>query len=58
MEEGCIDKNIVADLLRVKGEFDRVVESIELMGDKEFMDSFKKAKLQIKKREFTNWDEL
>ena len=46
------------DLVKVKGEFDAIVESIELMSDKEFMDSYKKAKEQIKKREFDDWNAL
>jgi len=59
MEETIkINKKAVEDLIRVKGEFDGIVESIELMSDQEFMVSFKKAKEQIKKREFDNWDEL
>ena len=53
-----VNKQAILDLVRVKDEFDTIVESIELMGDKEFMDSYKKAKEQIKKREFVGWNEL
>lgn len=53
-----INKQAVIDLVKIKGEFDAVVESIELMGDKEFMNSYTKAKEQIKKREFEDWDAL
>ncbi len=53
-----IDKQAVEDLVKVKVEFDTIVDSIELMGDKEFMDSYKKAKQQIKKREFDDWNAL
>lgn len=35
-----------------KEQFD---ESIELMSNKDFMNSYKKAKEQIKKREFAYW---
>jgi len=59
MEEGlCIDKNALNDLIKVKEEFDSIIESLELMSDKKFMDSYKKSREQIKKRDFANWDEL
>lgn len=58
MKEVCINKSAIADLLRIKDEFDSVVESIELMGDKQFMASYKKAKEQVKKREFADWNAL
>ena len=44
MEEISINKNAIKDLLRIKDEFDAVVESIELIGDKEIMASHKKSK--------------
>ena len=53
-----INKQAVVDLVRVKDEFDSIVESIELMSDKEFMDSYKKSKQQVKKREFVDVNEL
>jgi len=53
-----VNKEAILDLVRVKGEFDTIVESLELMADKEFMDSYKKAKEQIKKRELVDWDVL
>lgn len=53
-----VNKQAILDLVRVKDEFDTIVESLELMGDKEFMDSYKKSKEQIKKREFVDWNEL
>ncbi len=54
METVSINKQAIVDLVRVKEEFDTIVESIELMGNKEFMDSYKKAKEQIKQREFVD----
>ena len=48
----------IADLVRIKEEFDNIIESLELMSDPEFMESLKKSKEQIKNREFANWDEL
>ena len=53
-----INREAVEDLVKVKEEFDAIVESIELMSDKEFIDSYKKAKEQIKKREFVDWNTL
>ncbi|MFW6047467.1 MAG: hypothetical protein ACOCP4_06770 [Candidatus Woesearchaeota archaeon] len=53
-----VNKDAITDLLRVKDEFDSIVESLELMSDKEFMTSFKKSKEQIKKRDFDDWNEL
>lgn len=53
-----INKDAVLDLVRIKEEFDAIVESIELMSDSEFMKSYKLAKEQIKNREFVEWDEL
>lgn len=54
----CINKEAITDLIKLKEEFDMIVESIELMGNKEFMDSYNKSKEQIKKREFVNWNAL
>lgn len=58
--EGTISirKDAIVDLVRVKNEFDSIVESLELMSDSEFMTSYKKAKEQIKKRDFADWNEL
>jgi hypothetical protein len=53
-----IRKDAIIDLVRVKNEFDSIVESLELMADSEFMSSYKKAKEQIKKRDFVDWNEL
>ena len=43
-----VNKEAIIDLIRVKEEFDSIIESLELMADKEFMESYKKAKEQIK----------
>ena len=58
MEEVCISKKAIADLLRLKDEFNSIVESLELMSDKEFIKSLKKSDEQVKKRDFANWDAL
>ena len=53
-----IDKQVVKDLLKIKEEFDAIVESLELMCNKGFMNSYRKAREQIKKREFDDWKRL
>ena len=58
METITINKQAVEDLIRVKDEFDSIVESIELMSNIKFMKSYNKAKEQIQKRDFDEWDKL
>jgi len=58
VETITVNKQAISDLIRVKEEFDSIVESLELMSNKEFMDSYKKAKEQIKKRDFADWNDL
>jgi hypothetical protein len=53
-----IKKEAILDLVRIKDEFDAVIESLELMSDKEFMNSYKESKKQVEKREFEEWDAL
>ncbi|HLC55765.1 MAG TPA: hypothetical protein VJJ23_00840 [Candidatus Nanoarchaeia archaeon] len=53
-----VNKQAILDLVRVKDDFDTIVESLELMSDKDFMDSYRKSKEQIKKRKFVDWNEL
>ncbi len=53
-----VNKEAILDLVRVKEEFDSIVESLELMADKDFMESYKKAKEQIKSRDFADWNGL
>lgn len=54
----CINKAAIADLVRIKEEFDSVIESLELMSNEEFMDSYQKARMQVKEREFSDWNAL
>jgi len=54
----CIRKDAIIDLLRVKTEFDTIIESLELMSNEDFMNSYKKSKQQIKKRDFDDWNAL
>jgi hypothetical protein len=60
MEEKTIEINAEAfqDLMKIREELDTVMESIELMKNKEFMASYKKSREQIKKREFADWNAL
>lgn len=59
MEETLtINRKAIVDLMKVKEEFDSIIESIELMNNKGFMKSYKKAKEQIKKRDFADWNAL
>jgi hypothetical protein len=53
-----IKKDAILDLIRVKDEFDTIIESLELMSNKEFMESYNNSKEQIKNREFDDWNEL
>jgi hypothetical protein len=53
-----LDVNMFNDLMRIKEEFDRTMESIELMADREFMESYQKAKQEIKNKDFEDWSEL
>ena len=58
METITINKSAITDLVKLKEEFDLIVESIELMSNPELMESLKKSEEQIKNREFVNWNEL
>ena len=58
METVTIDRKALADLIRIKEEFDIIVESLELMGNKEFMASYNRSKEQIKNRDFADWNAL
>ncbi len=53
-----INRSAIDDLHRVKEEFDSIMESIELMSNKEFMESLKRSDEQVKKREFADWNAL
>ena len=58
METIQINKEAIVDLVRLKDEFDSVIESLELMSDSAFMKSYNKSKEQIKNREFEDWNAL
>ena len=54
----CVNKAAILDLIQVKDKFDAIVESLELMADKEFMESYNKSKEQVKKKDFVDWNGL
>lgn len=51
-----ISREAFGDLVRIKEEFDAVMESLELMENEEFVESYKKAKEEIKNSEFVDWN--
>ena len=53
-----ISREAFEDLVQIKEEFDVVMESLELMENEEFIKSYKKAKEEIKNREFVDWNAL
>ena len=53
-----VDRRAILDLVKVKEEFDSIVESLELMGDPDFVESYNDARKQIEKREFDDWNDL
>lgn len=50
-----VSKSVFNDIIE---ELEVMKESLELMQDKEFMQSLRKSKEQIKNREFADWNEL
>ncbi len=58
METITIDKKAFIELMKIKEEFDLIMESIELSSDKEFMESLERSEEQIKNRNFADWDDL
>ena len=58
METITVDKRALMDLARLAEEINDRIESLELMQDKEFMESLRKSEEQIKNRDFANWDDL
>jgi len=42
--------------MRLKEKLETVMGSLELIENEEFVESYKKAKEEIKSREFVDWD--
>lgn len=53
-----VSKEALNDLKEVKNKFDTIVESLELINNKKFMNSYGKAKKQVKQREFDDWEKI
>jgi len=58
METVTIERKTLIDLAKLAEEINNKLESLELMSDPELMESHKRAKEQIKNKEFANWDDL
>ena len=58
MEKIMLQKSALADLMRIKEEFEAVVESIELLNNSSFVQANTRAREQIIKRDFASWNEL
>jgi PHD/YefM family antitoxin component YafN of YafNO toxin-antitoxin module len=54
----AVNRDAILDLVRVKDEFDSIVESLELMSNPEFMASYKNSRKQVEKRDFVDWNAL
>lgn len=53
-----VKKQAIKDLQRIQQEFAAVVESLELMANKDFMDSYATSRKQVKARDFDDWHDL
>lgn len=58
METMTIERKAFIDIVRLVEELEDRIESLELMSDQGVMESHKRAKEQIKNRDFADWDEL
>jgi len=58
METINIDKKVFVNLARMIEEINDQMESLELAGDPEFVESMKKSEEQIKNNEVGKWDDL
>ncbi|MEK6885084.1 MAG: hypothetical protein AABY22_35965 [Nanoarchaeota archaeon] len=58
METITIERKVLVDLAKLAEEINDRIESLELMSNSEVMEGHKRAKEQIKRREFANWNDL
>ena len=58
METVTISKKDIIVLAKLAAELEDRLESLELMSNPEVMEAHRKAKEQIKKREFANCDQI
>lgn len=58
METITIERSAINEIAKLVSELEDRIESLELMSNPEVMEAHKRAKEQIKKREFADWNEL
>jgi len=58
METVTIERKDIIELVKLAAELEDKLESLELMSNPETMASHKRAKEQIKNREFADWNDL
>lgn len=58
METITIERKALVELAKLAEEINDRIESLEFMSNPEVMEGHKRAKEQIKKREFANWNDL
>lgn len=52
------DKKIIMGMAKVIEELKDRVETLEFLGDSDFMESLRDSEREVKERDFVNWDEL
>jgi len=58
METIHVDKKFIVDLAKQISELNDKMETLEILSNRKIMNSLKKSKQQIKKRDFANWNDL
>ena len=58
METVKINKEALAESVKLTNEVNDRVESLQLMGDQEIVEGHNKAKKEIEERDLGEWDEL
>ena len=53
-----INREAFVELMKLKEEFDLIMESIELSNNKEFVKSYEQAKKEIQEGDLVDFDEL
>ncbi len=46
------------EIMEAKEQLDTLIESVELINDKEFMEGYRQAREDIKEGRFEGWDKL
>ncbi|MFQ6136353.1 MAG: hypothetical protein ACE5PM_04135 [Candidatus Hydrothermarchaeales archaeon] len=53
-----MSRKVFEEIMEAKERLDSLIEGVELMNDKEFMESYRRAKGDISERRFEDWEEL